>query len=303
MFKITLARIIKSGWKSFIRNSLLSMAAILVMTVTLFVVINLVFFNYSTKVVMNDLKDKVDVSVYFNSDTPEDQILRIQRSLKLLDDVKSVEYVSQGEALTKFKDKHKDNSTLLRSLDELEANPLQPSLNVKTYSASQYEAIVNFLEGGTFKSAVNKINYQQNKDLIARFSNITKSIERGAWAVTAVLALLAILVTFNTIRLAIYNWRNEIGVMKLVGASNWYVRGPFLVEGVLYGVSAALISILVVFPLVYFLSPKLAVFMPGVNLWGFLGANLLSILGLQFFIGIALGVLSSIVAIRRYLEV
>lgn len=252
---------------------------------------------------MDSLKDKVDVSVYFNPTISEDQIFRVQRSLKMLDDVKGVEYVSQAEALVRFKDKHQDNATLLRSLDELETNPLQPSLNVKTYSASQYEAIVNFLEKGTFKDDIIKINYRQNKDLITRFSNMTKNIEYGAWIVTAILAFLAILVSFNTIRLAIYNWRNEIGVMKLVGASNWYVRGPFLVEGILYGISAALISLFVTFLIVYLLSPKVTIFFPGVNLWHFLNSNLISILLGQLVVGIFLGVISSAIAIRRYLEI
>lgn len=303
MFKITLIRILQSGWNGFIRNSWLSVAAILAMAVALFVIVNLVFFNVITQTVLSALKDKVDVSVYFNPSTPEDQILRVQKSLTLLDNVKSVDYVSQNEALTKFKETHKENFVLLKSLEELEENPLQPSLNVKTYSASQYESVVNFLEDGRYKVLIDKINYRQNANLISRFSAISKNIQRAVWAIMIILALLAILVTFNTIRLTIYNWRDEIGVMKLVGASSWYVRGPFLVEGIFYGISAALISLAIVYPAVYFISPKLVSFLPGVNLWQFAITHLWWILLLQFLVGIILGVASSFIAIRRYLKV
>lgn len=303
MFKITLIRILQSGWNGFIRNSWLSVAAILAMAVALFVIINLVFFNVITQTVLTALKDKVDVSVYFNPSTPEDQILRVQKSLTLLDNVKSVDYVSRNEALTKFKETHKENSVLLKSLEELEENPLQPSLNVKTYSASQYESVVSFLEGGRYKELIDKINYRQNENLISRFSAISKNIQRTALAIMIILALLALLVTFNTIRLTIYNWRDEIGVMKLVGASNWYVRGPFLVEGILYGISAAIISLIIVYPAVYFISPKLVSFLPGVNLWQFSIAHLWQMLLLQFSAGIILGVASSLIAIRRYLKI
>lgn len=303
MLKITLIRILQSGWNSFVRNSWLSAASILTMTVALFMIINLVFFNVITQTVLATLKDKVDVSVYFNPSIPEDQILRVQRSLTLLENVKRVDYVSRDEALIKFKEKHKENFVLLKSLEELEDNPLQPSLNIKTYSASQYESVVNFLESGRYKELIDKINYRQNENLISRFSAISKNVQRTVLGIMIILALLAILVTFNTIRLAIYNWRDEIGVMKLVGASNWYVRGPFLVEGILYGASAALISLIIVYPAVYFISPKLINFLPGVNLWQFSIVHLWQMLLLQLSVGVVLGAASSLIAIRRYLKI
>jgi len=299
----TLIRIIKSGWLSFIRNRLLSMAAILVITIALLVTVSLTFFNYTVQIITASLRDKVDVTVYFNTDTPEDRILRIQKSLAMMDDVKNIEYVSRENALINFKEKHKDNSILLRSLDELDENPLQPSLNIKTYTASQYGAITNFLESSVYNSAINKINYKQNEALINRFANLVKNTGRFAIGLTIVLSLMAILVTFNTIRLAIYNWRDEIGVMKLVGASNWYVRGPFLIEGMFYGIIAALISMVIVYPLIYFISPKLLNFVADVNLWQFLNANIAKILLLQFGAGMGLGIISSLIAIRKHLDV
>lgn len=264
---------------------------------------NLIFLNFSAGRVLTDLRDKVDISVYFNTAAPEDQILRVQRSLQVMDDVKSVEYISREQALAKFKEKHQDNSVLMRSLDELGENPLQASLNIKTQSASQFGALVNFLESGTYKDAINKINYNQNKDLIAKFSDFIKNIQWAVWIITIILAFIAVMVTFNTVRLTIYNWRNEIGVMKLVGASNWYVRLPFLIEGVLYGAAAVIISFAIVYPLVYFFSPKISTFLSNVNLWQFLNVNIFKIFLFQLALGVILGAVSSYVAIRRYLDV
>lgn len=300
---VTIKRIIKSGWLSFVRNRLLSMAAILVITIALLVTVSLTFFNYTVQIITASLRDKVDVTVYFNSDTSEERILRIQKSLAMLEDVKNIEYISRESALINFKEKHKDNSILLRSLEELNDNPLQPSLNIKTYTASQYGAITSFLESSVYKSAIDKINYKQNENLINRFASLVKNTGRFAVGLTIVLSLMAILVTFNTIRLAIYNWRNEIGVMKLVGASNWYVRGPFLIEGIFYGIISALISMAIIYPLIYFFSPKLLNFVADVNLWQFLNANIVKILLLQFGVGIGLGVISSLIAIRKHLNV
>lgn len=302
MLKITLIRILKSGWINFWRNKWLSVATISVMVLTIFVMTSLVIINVLGQTILENLQNKIDVSVYLKQPIEESEIAKIRSDLMFLDEVKSVEYISAEEALSKFKEKHQDNPILMQSLKELGVNPLQPSLNIRAQVASQYESIVKFLEQGKYKNLIDKINYQQNKELIERLLHFSSTVQRVGIIISLILALIAGLVTFNTIRLAMYNWREEISVMRLVGASDWYIRGPFLVEGMLYGVLAAFFTLIIFYPLLYFLSPKIISFIPGSDIFYWFKVNFWQVFLFQIIIGILLGGLSSLLAIRRYLK-
>jgi len=299
----TLIRIAKSGWQNFWRNRWLSSAAVLMMSLTIFSITSLLLINVLIDSLTTNLEDKIDISVYFNLDTPEEDILETKIELAGLSEVRSIEYISTEQALTNFKEKHQDNSILMQSLEELGTNPLEASLNIKAQQASQYEAIANFFNGEKYQPMIDKINYLENKAVITRLSSITTNIRQAGLIILIVLALLAILVTFNTVRLTIYSARKEIRVMKLVGASNWFVRGPFIIEGALYGIIAALISLIVLLPLLWYLSPKISSYLPGADLFSFFLANFLTLFFLQIATGIVLGTASSLVAVRRYLDV
>jgi len=303
MYKTNLLRIIKTGFQNFWRNSWLSAATISIIVLTLFVMTSLLLLNVITQSVVADLENKVDVSAYFNSESPENDILAIRQDLIKLPEVKSAEYVSKDEALKQFKERHKDNATLLQSLSELDDNPLQASLNIKAQSAAQFETIVGFLEQSKYSSLINKVNYHQNREVIERVSSLATNIGRGGLAASFVLALMAIFVTFNTVRLTMYNWKDEISVMRLVGAGNWYIRGPFVVEGIIYGILAAMFTLMIFYPVLYFVSPKITSFLPEVDLLYFFEANIGQILMLLVGVGAALGSVSSLIAIRRYLRV
>jgi cell division transport system permease protein len=303
MYKTNLLRIIKTGFQNFWRNSWLSAATISIIVLTLFVISSLLLLNVISQSLVASLENKVDVSAYFNSESPENDILAVRQDLIKLPEVKSAEYVSKDEALKQFKETHKDNSTLLQSLSELDDNPLQASLNIKAQSASQFEAIANFLEQSKYASLINKVNYHQNREVINRVSSLATNIGRGGIIASFILALMAVFVTFNTVRLTMYNWKDEISVMRLVGAGNWYIRGPFVVEGIIYGILAAFFTLIILYPILYFVSPKITSFLPEVDLLYFFEANIWQILMLLVGVGAALGSLSSLIAIRRYLRV
>lgn len=302
MFRTTFWRILKSGWQSFVRNYWLSTATVAVMILALAVAAGLLLFNVVTQAITANLENKVDVSVYFNQDADEEKILKLRQELVGLNEVKSVDYVSRDEALKRFRDRHKDNSVLLQSLQELDQNPLQASLNIKAYYASQYESVASYLIQDRFQDVIQKINYKQNKAVIDRLSRLTGNIQKSGLIISLFLVLVVILVSFNTIRLTMYNWRDEISVMRFVGASNWFIRGPFIVEGVLYGICSAMATITLIFPVLYFISPKITSFLPEVDLIYFYWSNFWEFLLLLLFIGIALGGFSSLIAIRRYLK-
>lgn len=301
-FILSFYRVLKAGWNNFLRNRWLALATISVMVLAIFSMTGLIFINLIGKTLLVNLQNKIDISVYLKQDANEQDISTIRSDLTFLSEVKDVNYVSADEALAKFKEKHRDNAVLMESLQEL-GNPLLPVLNVEAQEASQYEAIVNFLGQDKYKKVIDKINYQQTKPLIDRLSSFTNKVSRGGLIISLILAFIAGLVTFNTIRLAMYNFRQEVSVMRLVGASNWYIRGPFLVEGVIYGIIAAVSTTVLLFVSLYFLSPKINSLVPGSDLLGWLKANFFSLFFFQVGVGILLGGVGSLVAIRKYLKV
>lgn len=299
----TFSRIIKYGWLGFWRNIWVSTATVGIMTLALSVVSVLLILGNVTDTFVSELQGKVDVSVYFQKDSDEAQILQLQYALEARADIRDVEYISQGAALDLFKERHKDSEILMASLQELAANPFQGSLNIKAQTASQFSAIVSFIEGSSSAAIIDKINFKENEKIIERLTAVTSSIERIGLFFTIGLALIVILVTFNTIRLVIYGSRDEIAVMKLVGASDWFIRGPFVVAGLMYGFFAAIFTWLIFFTIVWIVSEKTGAIFPGTDILAYWAGNSFGILALLLALGMGLGAVSSSIAIGRYLKV
>jgi cell division transport system permease protein len=299
----TLFRIIKYGFLGFWRNGWLSTATLSIIVLALLVFESLIIFNVLTKTALNALQEKIDISIYFKINTSEDDILQIKKSLETLAEVKGVEYISRDRALEIFKERHKDDPTISQSLEELKENPLLASLNIKAHNPKEYATIADHLEKADFKTWFEKVTYAQNAIVIERLGRIIDTAEKGGLILIVFLALIAVLITFNTIRLAIYSSREEIGIMRLVGASNSFIRGPYVVEGVIYGLLAGILSVIIALPIIYFVSPYVKIFIPEMNLWFYFTSHLIGILGYQLLFGVGLGVISSVIAIRKYLRV
>ncbi|OGN01218.1 MAG: hypothetical protein A3I26_02120 [Candidatus Yanofskybacteria bacterium RIFCSPLOWO2_02_FULL_43_10] len=302
-FQETAKRVFNVGWTNFKRNTYLSMGTTGVMILVLFLFSGLMSLNYLASQIVSGLEEKVDVSVYFKNDASEEEINKVKSDLELLGTVKKVEYVSKDQALNEFKERHAGDTLIQDSLAELDDNPLQASLNVKADDSSQYASIVTFLEGNKFRSLVDKINFYENEQVIKRVLAISGGLRNWGFLLTMVLALIAVLVTFNTVRLTIYSQKQEIEIMRLVGGSNWHIKAPYLVEGGMYGALAAGIVAVIFYPAIFFISPKVESLMPGVSLISYFVSNIFQFVPLIFFIGILLGVTSSFVAIRRFLKI
>ncbi|MCC6405449.1 MAG: FtsX-like permease family protein [Candidatus Yanofskybacteria bacterium] len=303
MLKEKLLRVIVSGWTNFRRNSYVSFGTTGVMALVLLMFLGLIAANFLSGVLVSGLESKVDVSVYFKTEASDDAIRAVKADLESLNTVRSVQYVSREEALAMFRERHAQDALIQESLAELEANPLQSSLNIKASDTSQYASIVSFLETNKQRTAIDKINYYENEAVIGRVQRIAQSTQEGGLVATLVLAVIAVLVAFNTIRLTIYNQKSEIEIMRLVGGSNWYIRAPYLIEGSLYGIFAGLLALAVFFVAAASVSPKVALLMPGVSLIGYVGGNAPQITLLVLASGVGLGVVSSLIAIRRFLRV
>lgn len=300
---ITLFRIIKYGFLGFWRNGWLSTATLSVIILALLVFEGLMIFNILTKTALSSIQEKIDISIYLKRETPEDNILQIKKSLETLTEIKKIEYISSDKALEIFKERHKDDPAITQSLEELKENPLLASLNIKAYNPKEYAVIADYLEEANFKVWFEKVTYAQNALVIDRLSRIINTAEKSGLTLIVFLALVAVLITFNTIRLAIYSSREEIGIMRLVGASNHFIRGPYVVEGIIYGLLAAILSVIIALPIIYFISPYIEIFIPEMNLWNYFTGHIITILGYQLIFGVGLGIISSIIAVRKYLKI
>lgn len=299
-------RIIRTGWHNFIRSGFTSIASILIMTITLFVITSLIFVQAALNASLNDIKEKVDVTVYFLPGADEVAIQKVEDSLSKLPEVKSVTYTSAVEALTNFKDKHGNDYLTLQALDELNSNPLGASLNVKANDPSQYESIANYFENDSALAngnltIIDKVDYHQNKLVIDRLTSIIKGARSLGFIVSLFLIIISIIITFNTIRLIIYMSKDEISVMKLVGAGSRYVQGPFIVSGVLVGICASLLAILIFIPISIWLGNNMTDFI-GINLYQYYKSNFLQLFIIMLGSGVLLGGISSFFAISRYLR-
>lgn len=301
MFTV-ISRIVHYGFVNFWRNGWPSAATVAIMVVALLVFSGLIFFNVITKNAIASIQNKIDISVYFKTNVPEDEILNIKRSLESLSEIKQVEYVSASEALEQFKERHAGDETVSRALSELTVNPLEASLNIKANRPDQYASIAEYLSAPNLSQYFDKVSYFENQVVIDRLVAIINNVNRIGFALTVILAIVAGLVVFNTIHLAIHSNRDEIGIMRAVGAGNTFVRGPYMVEGVIAGVIAAVLSMIIAAPIIYFVSPYFSVFIPGLNLFQYFYTNILNLLGYQLLFGVLIGALSSFIAVRRYLR-
>jgi len=301
MFTI-ISRIFHFGFKNFWRNGWLSTATVAIMTLASIGFLGLIMFGVITRSAANAIQSKIDISVYFNTNTSEDEILNIQQSLEGLSQVASVNYISQDQALATFQQNHASDPTVSQAINQLDTNPLEASLNITAKNPSEYGAINDYLSSPDLSQYIDTISYAQNQDVINRLAAIVRDVNIGGWIMTIFLALVAGLVMFNTIRLAIYSNREEIGVMRVVGASNSLVRGPFVVEGMLWGLIAAVISLIVFTPVLYFVSPYLNEFIPGLNIFRYFYTHAIQLFFYELLFGVVIGGLSSFWAVRRYLK-
>lgn len=302
-------RIIRTGFINFWRNGFVSLASVIVMVITLFVIGSLIFVNAMLESSLEQIKDKVDVNVYFVTEALEEDVLKVQDALEGLPEVEAVTYISREEALENFKERHENDQVALQALEELDDNPLRASLRVKAGDPSQYERIAGFLEedaealnaDGT--PIISKINFNENRAAIDRLTDIITSLEKFGFVLTVALIVASILITFNTIRLAIYTSRDEIAVMRLVGASYTYIRGPFVFEGIMYGCVAAIITLVIFYPLTLWLGPATESFFGNINIFSYYTNNFGSIFLTLLGSGIILGAVSSFLAVKKYLKV
>ena len=301
----TLFRIIIFAWQGFWRNFWLSLVTISIIVLTFTSINILIIINVITDASIDIVKEKVDISLYFKPESTESQVLEVETYLSSLTEVKETVYISKDEALESFRQRHRQDEIIIESLNELEANPIGATIRVKAKSINQYPLILEEINNSKYHILIAEQDFDDHEIYVARIKNFSDNIRNIAIFTTLVFILVASLIVFNTIRVAIYTHREEIGVMKLVGATNWFIRSPFILEGIFYGIIACVIAVVIVYPLVNFIQPYINNFFltEQFSIIGYFQSNFWQIFGLELLIIILINIISSSIAIRRYLNV
>jgi cell division transport system permease protein len=306
---LSFRRIVRTGFINFWRNGFVSISSVVVMTITLFVIGSLLFVNALFGASLALLQDKVDINAYFVIDAPLEGIEEVKKKLELLDEVAAVRLTTREEALQRFEERHRNDAIEMQALRELGENPLLASLSIKAHDPAHYERIDEFLRTDTStlssdgRSLLYNVNFNDNKDAIEKLQQVIRGIELFGLVVSITLIGVSIIIIFNTIRMAIYISREEIAVMRLVGASDMYIRGPFIVEGVMYGVISGIITLIAYYPLALWLGPATQNFFGNINLFTYYTTNFGSIFLTIMATGILLGAFSSFLAVKKHLRV
>lgn len=306
---VTFRRVIATGLTNFVRNAWLATAAMAVMVVTL----TIVLFSVVTSATLNNtiaqINDKISISVYLNDSVTKTQREELVDRLGKLPNVRSVRYISKEQALAEYRAENSRNAALLQAVTET-GNPLPASIQIDPIDTSKIQVIKSFLDepqnvklqdpqAGTSYSG-------DRKAAIDKIAHATNILRRVGVVAVILFAFISMLIIFNTIQMAIFNRRDELTIMRLLGASTWYIRGPFVVESTMYGIISAGISVATIYVLFLMAASGLQA-----TSLGLLDINYADtyfhkhfwvLLALQVLVGIIIGAGSSIVATRRYLK-
>lgn len=304
---ITFSRIIRTGVVNFFRNLSLAIAAMAVMVVTLTIILISVITSTTLTATINQITDRIDVSVYLVDGLNADDRQAFIQQLEGLDNVAGTTYLDKQAVLNAYKEDNKNNPELLAAISQTD-NPLPATIRVKPKDLNRVGEIQSFLETEKAKELQSEApSYSgDRKEAIDKISHAANVLQQIGIAGVVLFALVSVLIIFNTIQMAIFNRRDEISIMRLLGASTRYIRGPFVVESVLYGVISAVVSIVLIKLAFVAASGTLEASSLGLldinfaaqyfdrNFWLLLGAQLLA--------GIVIGAVSSTIATRRYLR-
>lgn len=313
MFFTKLKRVFKTAFVNFWRNGSINIATTGIMTVTLLSISILIILTFLGNSLVENFKTKIDISVYFFSEASEEDIIKVRDEAAALPEVKEILYISKDQAWERFKAQYSDNPVITQGVEELDENPLFATLTVKAKNMDQYSKINGFLSDSRFKDIIKKVSFDENKTQIDKLSLITKTVQKDGAIVILVFVIISLFVVFNAIRLTMYNYKQEMKIMNLVGAGKWYIQFPFIIEGALYGAIGSIFSISILAGMIFLAKDvrNIESFLYGGPLAGFFKGslieyfknNFLFIFGMQLAAGIAIGVLSSLFAIRKYMKI
>ncbi|MFZ4632427.1 MAG: cell division protein FtsX [Patescibacteria group bacterium] len=301
---LSLYRIIKFSFQDIARNVWLTIVTITILLLALFSINILLTVRVISDNAVIAVRDKINISLYLNADTPESEIMALKANISNSDKVKSITYVSKQIALETFREKYKNNQSVLAALKELGRNPLAPSLTIIPKNFSDSNMLINELKM-IDNPIIESRDFSDNTVILSKINNITDRVNEVGLFIIMIFILTSLLVVYNAIRVAIYTHRQEIEIMRLVGASNFFIYMPYVVSAFVYTLISILIVISVFYPFLSLLQPYLEVFFMGynVNLLAYFVDNFALIFGIQFLVVLAINVIASLFAVRKYAKV
>lgn len=300
----TIYRVFKFAAQNFSRNIWLEIITITILILTVVSVNLILMINVIGEQAIHNIEKKIDFSIYFKPDAPSEAISDLRTYIASVDGVTGVDLVNADDALANFRAKHSKDTTILNALDQLDTNPFGVSLVVKAESPSVYSRVIGRLNQPAYAKWILDKNFEDRQSIIDKITSLRDQVQAIGFGISGIFALIALLIVINTIRVAIYIHREEVGIMKLVGASNWFVRGPFLVESFMWTAASILVSFIIMFPMLKALDVKLGLFFGGpISVFDYFIAHLGSILGFEFLGLLAFNLIGTYVALSRYLAV
>lgn len=301
---ITFWRVCKTGFRNLFRNAWLSIAATAIMVVTLVIV---AFFSFSALFLQNQLeavRDKIDLTLFLKDEATPDQVKQLQAYAQTLPNVKNVNYVTKDDALERLRASSKDGEKLAKTAQEI-GNPLPASLEVRTSSLEKLDELDKTLRESSGSGIIASSSLQDSdvrKKIVERIVSISNAVSKVGTIISSAFLVISLLIIFNTIRMAIFTRREEIEIMKLVGATKWFIRGPFLVEGSMYGIIGATIAILISIPLINFARPLFISYFNAQEVITFVSNRMVLVAIATYALGVFIGIVSSYLAISRHLK-
>ncbi|MFA5047600.1 MAG: permease-like cell division protein FtsX [Patescibacteria group bacterium] len=305
MFLLALNRSIVFALQSFWRNIWLSLATIFIISLALLSINFLVVINAISDSAVLAVKDRIDISIYLKTDVRESKIAEMKNNLQTLPQVKAVDYKTPADNLDSFKSRHLNDPNIQETLKELSGNPLGATLIVKAKELGDYPEILKAIDDPAYSDLIEEKNYDDHQLVINRINSITNNVKKGGLIVSILFVIIAILIVFNTVRIAIFTHQNEISIMKLVGAGNWFIRVPFIWESILCGLISVALVIGIVYGGLSVIEPYLSGFFAGVpfDLVGYFNGHALLIFGGEILGIVLINIISSTFAIGKYLNV
>ncbi len=296
-------RVIKYALQDLGRNLGLSSMTVFILVLMLLSVNILWSVDVLTQQATGLVKDQINISLYFKSETTDKNMEEIEKYLSNLPEIVQMQKISREEVLETFKNRHKLSAEVLSALDELEENPFGPTLIIKTKEPEDYRKVLVAVDVPEYDALIETKSFEGNEEGIEKIQNITNRIEKVGFGLTILFAIISFLIIFNTIRVAIYTQRIEISIKRLVGASTWFIRGPYVIEAFIFALFSVAITFAVIYSALFWVDPYLSiVFSNGFTLTNYYNSHIILLVGVQFVSVLFLTFISSGMAMSKQLK-
>ncbi|GBD34279.1 Cell division protein FtsX [bacterium HR34] len=292
------------GIKTFKRQKAIASANIFIFSIVLFLLTSLFLFQGVNKHIIEIIKDRVDISIYVKQEILPEDVEKIKENILAIQGIRKVDYISKEEVLEKFLEKHSSDEVVQEALKEVGENPFKSVFNIKADNLESYADIVLQIENiEDLKDKIDEIDFTAKKPVIEKISSFSEKINIGFISFIAIFIIIAILVTINQVKLSIATAKEEIEVMRLIGASNWFIRSAFIAQAVFAVIISTLITLSIISVLLFIFNDSLKSILSGFSLMDYFIDNIFLIISINLLVSIIISTLTSLISLGKYLKI